>query len=137
LRLYAYIGGIIRTKGGSLLQIEGIEDHVHFLVCLPLTKSVSEIIQEVKGCSSKWSNEQPEVTEKFGWQKGYGIFTVSESQIESVSKYIQHQIEHHRTKTFIEEYTLLLERHHLTFKHEHLFEGEHSLIKERGDISVG
>ncbi len=98
-RLYEYIGGIIRAKSGHLIEIGGVEDHVHLLANLSPTKSISDTIREIKANSSKWRNEFPDNTGRFEWQKGYGAFTVSYSQIESVRHYIRNQREHHRTKT--------------------------------------
>ena len=123
-RLYSYIGGIIRSQKGCLIEIGGVEDHIHLLVNLSPAKSISEAIQEIKACSSKWSNEQFELSEKFAWQKGYGVFTVSYSQIESISRYVQNQVEHHRKRTFEEEYIAFLKLHQISFEPKWLFEGE-------------
>jgi putative transposase len=124
-RLYEYIGGIIRAQNGHLIEIGGVEDHVHLLVNLPPAKSISDTIREIKANASKWSNELPDTTCRFEWQKGYGAFTVSYSQIDSVRHYIQNQREHHRTKTFEEEYVAFLKRHNIDFDHQYLFEAEH------------
>jgi putative transposase len=86
-RLYDYIGGIIRGQNGCLIEIGGIEDHVHLLANFSPAKSVSDTIREIKANASKWSNELSDVTSRFEWQKGYGAFTVSYSQIESVRHY--------------------------------------------------
>ena len=124
-RLYEYIGGVIRAQNGYLIEIGGIEDHVHLLANLPPTKSISDSIREIKANTSKWKNELPNNTGIFQWQKGYGIFTVSYSQIESVRHYIQNQREHHKTKTFEEEYLEILKLHNIEFNYQYLFETEH------------
>ena len=124
-RLYEYIGGVIRAQNGHLIEIGGVEDHVHLLVNLPPTKSISDTIREIKANASKWSNELPDTTYRFEWQKGYGAFTVSYSQVDSVRHYIQNQREHHRIKTFEEEYTVFLEKHNIEFDRQYLFEAEH------------
>lgn len=124
-RLYEYIGGIIRSLNGHQIEIGGIEDHVHLLANLPPTKSISDSLREIKTNSSKWSNELTNTTHKFEWQKGYGAFTVSYSQIESVRHYIQNQHEHHKTKTFEEEYIAFLKLNNITFDHQYLFENEY------------
>ena len=124
-RLYEYIGGIIRAKNGHLIEIGGVEDHVHLLANLSPTKSISDTIREIKANASKWRNELPENAALFEWQKGYGAFTVSYSQIESVRHYIQNQREHHRTKTFEEEYIAFLKLHNIEFNYQYLFEKEH------------
>lgn len=124
-RLYDYIGGIIRALGGHLLEIGGVEDHVHLLTTLPPTKAVSDSIREIKTNSSKWVNEIPSSQDRFEWQRGYGAFSVSYSQIEFVRHYIQNQHEHHRTKTFEEEYVKFLEVHNISFEHKFLFDKEY------------
>ncbi len=124
-RLYEYIGGIVRNSNGSLIEIGGIEDHVHLLVNLSPARSVSETIRDIKANSSKWANEQSEDVSRFEWQKGYGAFTVSYSQIDPVRTYIRNQREHHRRRKFNEEYVELLQRHDIEFDRPFLFEAEH------------
>lgn len=124
-RLYKYMGGIIRAQNGHLIAIGGIEDHVHILASLSSTKAIADSIRELKANTSKWVNELPERKDRFEWQKGYGAFTVSYSQLESVSCYIQNQHAHHTKKTFEEEYIKLLELHNITFNLRYLFEAEH------------
>jgi putative transposase len=124
-RLYEYIGGIIRTLNGHLIEIGGVEDHIHLLVSLSPAKSISDTIREVKANASKWSNELFDLNRRFEWQKGYGAFTVSYSQIESVRHYIQNQHEHHQTKTFEDEYIAFLNLHEIVFDRQYLFEAEH------------
>ena len=123
-RLYEYIGGIIRGQNGHLIEIGGIEDHIHLLTSLSPKKSTSDAIREIKANASKWSNEL-DITRRFEWQKGYGAFTVSYSQIESVRHYIQNQREHHQTQTFEEEYITFLRLHDIVFDRQYLFETEH------------
>ncbi len=124
-RLYEYIGGIIRAQNGHLIEIGGIEDHIHLLANFTPKKAISDLIRDIKANTSKWVNELSDQTYRFEWQKGYGAFTVSYSQIESVRKYIQNQREHHQTKTFEDEYIRLLTLHNIVFEHRYLFESEH------------
>lgn len=124
-KLYEYIGGIIRAQNGHLIEIGGIEDHIHLLANLTPTKAISDSIREIKSNASKWINELSNQTNRFEWQKGYGAFSVSYSQIESARFYIQNQREHHQTKTFEEEYIKFLEIHKIAFQHKYLFEAEH------------
>ena len=98
--LYKYVGGVIRKLEGCLLEIGGVEDHVHLLTHLPAKISVSDCVRKIKSNSSKWANENPAVAKKFQWQPGYGGFTISHSQVDSVRRYIQNQREHHRVRTF-------------------------------------
>ena len=124
-RLYEYIGGIIRAQNGCLIEIGGIEDHVHLLAALSSTKSISDAIREIKANASKWVNELSNLSPRFEWQKGYGAFTVSYSQINSVQNYIRNQREHHRSKSFEEEYIEFLKCHHIEFDQKYLFETEY------------
>ncbi|MBW3596521.1 MAG: transposase [Planctomycetes bacterium] len=124
-RMYEYIGGTVRGRGGHLIQIGGVEDHVHLLANLAPTSAVSDSIREIKANASKRVNGLTILSERFQWQKGYAAFTVSYSQIESVRRYIANQSEHHRTRTFEEEYMEFLRRHGIQFDRRHLFEDEH------------
>lgn len=124
-RLYGYVGGTIRELNGHLIEIGGVEDHVHILANLSAAKAVSDVIRDIKANASRWLNELPEVTTRFEWQKGYAAFTVSYSQVPSVRGYIQNQREHHRVTTFEEEYIAFLRRHDIEFEHRWLFEAEH------------
>ena len=101
------------------------EDRLHLLANLPPTRALSDSIRDIKANASKWMNDLSLAEQKFEWQKGYGAFTVSFSLIESVRHYIQNQQEHHRTKTFEEEYIEFLKRHNIEFDRQYLFEGEH------------
>lgn len=124
-RLYDYIGGIIRSQNGHLIEIGGVEDHIHILANLSHTKAIADSVREIKSNSSKWTNELPGQTGRFEWQKGYGAFSVSYSQVEQVRHYIQNQREHHKKKTFKEEYVKFLELHNIAFEQRYLFEAEH------------
>ncbi len=123
-RLYEFTGGIARNLGGALTAMGGIEDHVHLLVNLPASKTVSDCIRDLKANSSRWISELPDSKAKFEWQKGYGAFTVSYSQLKVIEKYISNQQNHHREKSFEEEYIELLQKHGITFERKYLFEGE-------------
>ncbi len=124
-RLYEYLGGIIRSHKGSLIQIGGTSDHLHLLTRLSPTLAVSDVIRAIKANSSKWVSEIPNGIPEFEWQKGYGAFTVSFSNMGSVQSYIRNQKEHHRTRTFQEEFIEILQKHQIEFRPEYLFEDEH------------
>ncbi|MDA1016732.1 MAG: IS200/IS605 family transposase [Planctomycetota bacterium] len=124
-RLYEYMGGTLRAKKGSLIEIGGVGDHVHLLARLSPTNAVSDVIRILKANSAKWMKDGGHITERFEWQKGYGAFTVSYSQIEVVCSYIRRQEEHHRTRSFQEEYEEFPRRHGIEFRREYLFEDEH------------
>jgi putative transposase len=110
-RIWAYLGGIAKTNGMTPLQIGGIEDHVHVLLGAPAVLALAKMVQLLKGASSGWIKETFPPMKGFAWQDGYGAFTVSRSNVPSVSEYIQGQRAHHRTKTFQEEYRDFLQRH--------------------------
>ena len=107
-RLYAYLGGCIRTLGGVALEINGMPDHVHLLIGLKATHRPSDVLRDTKTPSSGWVHDVIKFR-KFQWQEGYGAFTVGPSTIESVRRYIRRQKIHHRKKSFQEEYVELLE----------------------------
>ncbi len=124
-RLYEYLGGTIRGRKGQSIEIGGTRDHVHILTKLSPVIAVADVIRDLKSNSSKWISELPESRTRFEWQKGYSAFTVSYSQIDAVQRYIRGQEEHHRTKSFQEEYEGFLKRHNIEFRPEYLFEDEH------------
>jgi putative transposase len=114
-RIWTYLGGIAKQHKMKPLQIGGIEDHVHLLLGAPAVLAPAKIAQLIKGGSSAWIRETFPRMNGFGWQDGYGAFTVSKSNVPSVIEYIQRQREHHRTKSFQEEYRELLKRHEIEF----------------------
>jgi putative transposase len=118
--VYEYIGGIIRSEGGVLLQIGGVPDHVHILAKFRTDVAVALMVQRIKGKSSKWLNEQPAPTERFAWQEGYGAFSVSESLVKKVESYIRTQEEHHRRVSFKDELIALLKRHRISYDERYL-----------------
>jgi REP element-mobilizing transposase RayT len=124
-RLYEYIGGIICAKNGHILEIGGVADHLHIAANLSPKIAVSDVIRDIKGGSSSWINTEKVAPAHFDWQRGYAAFTVSQSNLESVLLYIRNQEEHHRTKSFEEEFIEFLERHQIAYKREYLFEDEH------------
>ncbi len=123
-RLYEYIGGIIRGMKGHIIEVGGVADHVHILANLSPTIAVSDAIRTIKANSSKWIHDEKLLSAAFAWQKGYGAFSVSYSQVPKVQKYVQNQEAHHRKLSFAEEYMELLTRHGIDFKREFLFEDE-------------
>lgn len=100
--LYAYLGGIARGEGFSLIAAGGTANHVHLLFLLPASFSLAHAVQKLKGSSSRWLGHG------FSWQEGYGAFSVSPSQVPVVKKYIQNQEQHHLTRNFEEEFVSLL-----------------------------
>ncbi len=119
--LYKYISGIILNKNHKLLAINGIPDHVHILVGMKPTQSVSELLKDIKGSSSKWINDKKFCPQRFEWQEGYGAFSYGMSQVDNVIDYIKNQEAHHEKKTFIEEYTMLLKIFKIDFDEAFIF----------------
>jgi len=113
--LYPYIASIVQNERGSLLAIGGMPDHVHLLVRLKPTASVADFLRSVKANSSRWVHERADPPRRFGWQEGYGAFTVSESSAAKVCRYVNKQEEHHRRRSFEEEWVDLLKRHGIEF----------------------
>jgi REP element-mobilizing transposase RayT len=120
-RIWSYIGGIARTHKMTALQIGGCDDHIHALVQAPPIYSPSKIAQHLKGESSKWIHEEFPTMSRFGWQDGYGAFTVSKSQLPEAIRYIQRQREHHRKKTFQEEYKAFLKQYGIEYDERYLW----------------
>ena len=118
--LYSYMGGIARSKRCVLLAAGGMPDHVHLLVSLHPTVAVAAIVRDIKANSSSWVRERG--VREFAWQDGYGPFSVSKSNLETVRAYVNSQEEHHRTKTFQEEYVEFLERHGVEYDRRYVFD---------------
>jgi len=119
--LYAYIGGIILNHKSKPLAINGMPDHIHILIGYNPTTPLSTLVEEIKISSNKWIKEYHNVP-MFGWQKGYGAFSYSRSSIDKVIRYIANQEEHHRKKTFREEYLQMLRDFEVEYKNEYLFD---------------
>ena len=117
--LFPYIGGIVRGLGGTIITVGGMPDHVHLVARLPTTLSVADVARIVKANSSKRMNEKF-TTMKFGWQRGYGAFSVSHSALPAVVNYVRDQERHHRGLSFEEEMTILLTKHGIDFDMRHL-----------------
>ena len=122
--LYGYVGGVIRENKGTLLCMGGVNDHVHLLTRFSPTISISDMLRLIKGNSSKMVNDKIKPRIPFEWQSGYGAFSVSESQCEKVRAYILNQEDHHRKRTFEEEFIAMLERHKFTYDLRYVFEQE-------------
>lgn len=110
-RLWPYLSGIARENKMKALAIGGAADHVHMLISLPATLSIAKALQLLKGNSSKWIHETFPKLRSFEWQEGYGAFSIAVSGIEATVAYIRNQAEHHRTRSFREEFRAMLQRH--------------------------
>jgi putative transposase len=118
--LYGYIGGVINNYGLKTLIVNGYRNHVHLLFELKPTVRISDLIRDIKYNASKFLNEKKFISGRFEWQEGYGAF--SYSQIDSVYNYIKNQEEHHRKRTFKEEYTEFLQKFNVEYNEKYLFD---------------
>lgn len=120
-RLRHYITAIVQNNGHKMLSINNMPDHLHLFIGLNPAQSLSSLMKLVKGDSSEWINKEKLTTQKFNWQEGYGAFSYSRSQIQDVSKYIEHQQEHHQKKNFLEEYKTMLEYFAIEYNEQYIF----------------
>ena len=121
-RLWPFLGGIARQNDMKTLTIGGVEDHIHILLSLPATMPIAKAMQLIKGGSSKWIHETFPDQQLFAWQEQYGAFSVSVSQLDMVTTYIQNQREHHRTRSFQEELLDLLKKHRIEYDERYLWD---------------
>lgn len=121
-QLYKYITGIVQNKQQKMLAINGMPDHIHFFIGMKPTCCLSDLVREIKKSSNDFIQEKGLSKFKFNWQEGYGAFSYSHSQLDTVIAYINNQKEHHSKKSFKEEYLELLTKFNIEFKSEHLFD---------------
>ena len=119
--IYKYITGIVSNQKQKLIAINGMPDHIHILVGIKPNISLSDLVRDIKSSSSKFINEQKWINGKFEWQKGFGAFSYGHSQLSNVIKYIENQEEHHKSRTFKEEYIAFLKLFDIDFKDEYIF----------------
>lgn len=120
--LYKYITGIVRNKEQKMLAINGMPDHIHFLIGMKPSCCLSDLVREVKKSSNDFIKEKKFSKHKFNWQEGYGAFSYSHSSLDNVIAYVVNQKEHHKKITFKEEYLEFLKKFEIEFKDEYLFE---------------
>lgn len=120
--LYKYITGIVTNENQKLISINGMSDHIHILIGIKPNKALSDLVRDIKANSSRFINEKRWINGKFEWQSGFGAFTYSHSHLANVINYIQNQEEHHKTKTFKEEYIGFLKAFEIDYKDEYVFE---------------
>ncbi len=118
-RLWAYLGGIAKNVGVTPMAIGGMPDHVHVLAALPADLAIARLVNALKSNSSKWMHERGA---QFGWQKGYAAFSVSTSNLSSVTEYIENQAEHHEKRDFKQEFLALLKKHRVQFDPKYVFD---------------
>jgi REP element-mobilizing transposase RayT len=119
--LHAYLGGIIRNLQGQALRVNGMPDHVHLLVWLPPTVAIAEALRVLKANSSRWVHES-QGHSTFAWQAGYGAFSVSQSNVSRVVKYIEDQARHHHRMSFQEELLAFLKKNHIAYDERYIWQ---------------
>ena len=120
LRTHAYLGGILREASCPSLTIGGTADHVHAFFHLSRTQHVAKIVETLKSHSSRWIKTQG--IEKFAWQRGYGCFSVGQSQVQALIRYIQNQANHHLKVTFQDEFRQFLRRYEISFEEQYVWD---------------
>lgn len=120
--LYKYISGIVRNKGQKMLAINGMPDHIHLFIGMKPSCCLAELVREIKKASNHFVNEQRFTNYKFHWQEGYGAFSYSHSSVDKVIKYILNQKEHHKKRSFRDEYIDILEKFQITYNSKYLFD---------------
>ncbi len=121
-RLFQYIGGIARENKIKLLSAGGVNDHVHLLVSMPSTISISKAMQLIKGGSSKWIHETFPEHRLFEWQEGYGAFSIGIGDVERTVSYINNQAEHHGKMDFKTEFLAFLKKHGIEYDERYIFD---------------
>ena len=120
--LHKYIAGIIKGKGQQSIIVNGMPDHIHAFIGLRPAMSISDLVRDIKNNSSNFINDNKFVKGKFSWQEGYGAFSYSHSHIENVYQYILNQEEHHKKKTFKDEYIDFLTKFNVDYDEKYLFD---------------
>lgn len=119
--LFKYITGIVQNNKHKMLCINGMPDHLHMLIGFHTTQSIADLMKDVKRASSKWINDNKFTKSRFEWQSGYGGFSYSKPQIPAVLEYINNQKEHHKKRTFMEEYKSFLEKFEVDYDEQYIF----------------
>jgi len=120
--LYKYICGIVNGKEQKVYAIGGIADHIHILISIKPDIAISDLVRDIKANSSKWINEKRMVKGKFHWQEGFGAFSSTQSQLDTIIAYINNQENHHQKKTFKDEYFDFLQKFNIEYDEKYLFE---------------
>ncbi len=120
--IHKYITGIVQKRDHKMLAINSMPDHIHIFIGLNPAQSISDVVRDIKSNSSTFIADKKLVKGKFSWQEGYGAFSYAHSQIDSVVKYVLNQEEHHKKKTFKEEYLDFLKKFEIEYEEKYLFE---------------
>jgi putative transposase len=121
-RMHAYLATICRDEGAEAFRVGGVADHVHLITTLPRNLSQAEMVEGLKKKSSKWIKELAPEYRNFYWQRGYGAFSVSPSQLNASLEYVENQEVHHRSRTFQDEYREFLRRHEVEYDERYVWD---------------
>lgn len=120
--LHGYLATVARNQGNECYRVGGVADHVHLAIRLSRTVTVAEVVEELKTSTSKWLKTQSPDLAKFAWQRGYGAFSVGPTDLSALIAYIDNQEEHHRTRTFQEEYRAFLTKYGIQFDERYVWD---------------
>ena len=120
--LHRYLGGMINQKGGHAIAVGGVEDHVHLCFALPRTMALADLVRDLKRASSLWIKERDPTLHNFSWQGGYGAFSVGQTETPQVVSYINQQEEHHRKRSFQDEYRAFLVKYHISYDERYVWD---------------
>jgi putative transposase len=121
-KLYKYITGIVQNKQQIMVAINGMPDHIHFLIAMKPTCCLSDLVREIKKSTNEMINAESLTSNKFKWQEGYGAFSYTHYSLDTIINYIANQKEHHAKKKFKEEFIDLLKNHQVPYEEKYLFE---------------
>lgn len=119
--LYKFMAGIVAHNGHKLIAINGMPDHIHILFGMRPSQSLSDLMQDIKGSSSRWINDKRFIRDKFFWQEGYGAFSYRKSELPQMIRYIENQQTHHAKETFIDEYRQMLSDFEIEYNERYIF----------------
>lgn len=120
--LHAYLATVARNAGCEAYRVGGVADHVHLAVRLPRTCTIAELVETLKTSSSKWAKKQSPTLAEFSWQRGYGCFSVGPTDLDALSAYIDGQEEHHKARTFQDEFRMFLKKYGVTYDEAYLWD---------------
>jgi REP element-mobilizing transposase RayT len=120
-RLYQYITGIVQTNSHKMIIVNGMPDHLHIVIGMRPSQSLSDLVQDIKGGSSKWINDNQLVKGKFQWQESYGAFSYNKSLLPKLIEYVKNQKKHHQKKTFLQEYKEFLDLFEVAYDERYIF----------------
>jgi len=120
--LYKYMTGIVRNNAQKLISINGMSDHVHILIGLKPAMALADLVRDIKADSSDFINRKKWIRGRFSWQEGYGAFSYGHSRLDTIIRYIQNQEQHHRRRSFKDEYLVWLKKFEIPFEEKYVFQ---------------